>query len=176
MVSIFGFVSLFITIVCVAAIVLHSKVMRRRAPVDTHMAQLEDLLRLRVEIMYNLSPVDSPLHELCAQCVDADFANIMATLPSITETYQQAYRDATWDEIHNDLQENTESIEETITNLNQVIEKYNNYITANSSGMTMAWILGLSTEEPLASIFTIYEESNEEIPQPSENTSKGESQ
>ncbi|MCL2571851.1 MAG: LemA family protein [Defluviitaleaceae bacterium] len=47
--SIFGFISMFIAVVSVAAIVLHYKIMKRRAPVDIHMEELEELMRQRQE-------------------------------------------------------------------------------------------------------------------------------
>jgi len=63
--SIFGFISMFIVVVSVAAIVLHYKIMKRRAPVDIHMEELEELMRQRQEqeIAEEIEEIESAISE-----------------------------------------------------------------------------------------------------------------
>ena len=137
MISIFGVISVVIAILSVATIVLHNRVMGKRTPVDTHLAALEDLLRERIEILYQTSYPDSELYTLCTQCIDLDFNDIIKALPHI----DRASFDC--EEVHTD---NAKAISETTAALNHAIEEYNKYITGRFPAVFMASILGLTTE------------------------------
>jgi len=143
--SLFGFVSLFIVVISIAAIVLHNRVMKRRAPVDVHLEELEELLRRRVEILYTLSQVDTKLRDLCIQCVDLDFETIANSIADINEAYNQEQSSDS-----QCLEENWQKINDTTTALNNAIEAYNTFISKNPSGATMAQILGITKEEPIS--------------------------
>jgi len=88
--SIFGFMSLFVVVASVAVLVLHYRLMRRRAPVDVHFAHLEEQLRQWTENLYSISPAGSDLRILCDRCIDMDFAGLLLTAPEIYEAFNQA--------------------------------------------------------------------------------------
>jgi len=138
--SIFGLISLFVALVSVSVIVVHSRIMRKRAPVDIHFATLEELLRVRIELLYNASPQDSELNEICATCVDLDYDTIVSVLPSIKANMED-------EPPTEDMEANTTDINSTIEALNTAIETYNEAITKKSSAALMAMALGLETLE-----------------------------
>ena len=146
--SAFGFVSIFIAVLSIAAIVLHYRVMRKRSPVDNALAQLEDLLRQRVEAILDTSDEDTELFALCSQVVDMDYAALFGAVPDI--------ENALWETIEagehvpmDVLSENAHAIQAGTEALNQAIVEYNHIITAKPSGVLMALILGLAVEEPV---------------------------
>jgi len=138
--SIFGLISLFIALVSVSVIVVHSRVMRKRAPVDIHFAALEELLRARIEMLYDTSPPDSQLNEICATCVDLDYDTMVGALPSITANMED-------EPPSEDIEANSTEIQTTIEALNAAIETYNEAITKKPSAALMAMALGLKTLE-----------------------------
>ena len=167
--SIFGFVSVLIAVISVAAIVLHNRVMGKRAPVDTHLARLEDLLRDRVEMIYRYSRPGSELRGLCDEYIDLDFESIIKTLPDIGRAFEDEKEagnliiseplDDDLDPEADDyvtmagLESNAQAIIETTTTLNQAIESYNSFITGRPQEILMARVLGLTTKEPLSQTF-----------------------
>ena len=153
MISIFGIVSILIALLSIAAIVLHNQVMNKRAPVDTYLAELEDLLRDRIEILYHTSSQHTELHVLCDQYIDLDMPAMLKALPYI---HRAAY-DA---DLHTSttITQNAEVIQETTAALNQAIEAYNGFITGRPPMAAMAFILGLTTEDP---VDPLYEQTKE---------------
>ena len=163
MVSLFGFVSLFIALVCISAIVVHYRIMRRRAPVDLLIAELESLFRTRLEILYNLSAPQSLLRSLCDQYIDMDLSSLLDALPEIVEAFENSsdsgevfLEDAKEESIKADsedcarmeaLEANYKAVEDAIVALNKKIENYNNFITKGVSNILMAKVLGLSEED-----------------------------
>jgi len=140
MISIFGIVSVAVALICVAIIVLHNRVMNKRTPVDEHLAALEDLLREKIENLYNTSHADSELRVLCGQCVDLDLNSMLKALPDI---------DIVADDLQTNDYEANQKIQETIAGLNQVIDEYNRFIIRNLPVNLMAQALGLTAEEPI---------------------------
>ena len=146
--SFIGVISIPIVLVSVAVLVLHARVMRRRAPVDAYMAELEDQLRERLEIIYTIGPQNTVLHELCAGCIDLEFTDILKSMPDINYTLEaeiQSHESATVDE----LDSSTEIIHTTTQNLNHAIDEYNNFIQNRLPDVLMARVLGLETVEPV---------------------------
>jgi len=167
MVSLFGFVSLFIALVCISAIVVHYRIMRRRAPVDLLILELENLFRTRIEILYNLSTPHSLLRNLCDQYIDTNLASLLDALPDIIEAYENTSDteevfledgEEESSQINNEdyeaytkaLEENYNTTEDAIASLNKKIEDYNNFITKGVSNILMAKVLGLSEEETIS--------------------------
>lgn len=132
--------SVAVALICVAIIVLHNRVMNKRTPVDEHLAALEDLLREKIENLYNTSHADSELRVLCGQCVDLDLNSMLKALPDI---------DIVADDLQTNDYEANQKIQETIAGLNQVIDEYNRFIIRNLPVNLMAQALGLTAEEPI---------------------------
>ena len=165
MISIFGIISIMIVMISVAAMVIHNRVMKKRTPVDTHLAELEDLVRDRVEMLYRCSRPGSELRALCDQYIDLDFESIQKALPDIGMAFDDAWEagnlitDAPFKEDsasaadHNitiaTLDNNAQAIQETTAALNQAIDSYNDFITNRPHDILMAHVLGLTTVEPL---------------------------
>ena len=145
MISMFGIVSIVIVLVSAAAIVLHNRIMKKRAPVDMYLEELEEQLRKRVEMLYHASPRDSDLYSLCDQCIDLDLSGLLNAMPDI-DTALEDYPPTSDDEI-SALEENTQAIQSTEQALNQAIESYNDFITRPIAGRFMALVLGFETEE-----------------------------
>jgi len=139
MISVFGVVSVAVALISVAVIVLHNRVMSKRAPVDMYFAQLEVLLRDRIEMLYHASPPDSELRHLCNQSIDLDVNSIIKALPDIDR--------ATAVELHIHEQENIQAIKESTEALNQAIEEYNRFIVSSFPIILMARVLGFADEE-----------------------------
>ncbi|MCL2360332.1 MAG: hypothetical protein FWC73_00800 [Defluviitaleaceae bacterium] len=130
--SIFGFVSLFIVVLSVAIIVLHYRVMKRRAPVDTYFTELENLLRQRIELLYAINPVE--LSDLYDQSITIELSSLLAAIAEI-------------DVEHKSLEENSAAIDETRESLSKAIGDYNTFIAAKPHTILMAKILGLAVIE-----------------------------
>jgi len=126
--SAFGFISLFVVVLCIAIIILHYRIMKKRAPVDVHFSELEELLRERVEILYKINPTG--LYELYNQSATLDLEGLLNTL-------------ASFEVEHDSLTDNTEAITKIKEALAQAISDYNSFITANPHTSLMAKILGL---------------------------------
>jgi len=139
--SVLGFVSLFIVVISVTIIILHYRLMRKRAPVDVHFDHLEELLRQWIEDLYSVSPIDSELYSLCGQCIDLGLAELLSTAPFIVQITQP------------DTNTETAAITETISALNRAIMEYNAFISKSPVNVLMASILGLKTVEPVAHVF-----------------------
>jgi len=138
--SVFGFVSLFIVVISVAVIILHYRLMRKRAPVDVHFDQLEELLRQWIENLYHISPVGSGLYNLCDQYIDLEFSDILSAMPEIHDFCEQEQQDSST---------NIATINDTISALNRAISEYNAFIAKTPATVLMAHILGLKTMEPI---------------------------
>jgi len=145
MISIFGITSIFIVIVSVAVIILHNRIMKRRTPVDTYLAELEELIRQRMEMLYSIAIPGSELHELCTHYIDLDFNSLLHAYPDITNAYDHA--EEKYSTTPTALEENAEAMHTTTQALNKAIETYNNYITKSPTEAAMAKILGLKKEE-----------------------------
>ena len=155
MISMFGIISVVVALISIAIIVLHNRVMIKRAPVDTYSAALEDLLRQRIEVLIHACRIDTELYALCHKCVDLDLYAMAEALPDIDracvmdlheeddDTEEYAPVDWEW------LTDNSQAIEENAAALNQAIEEYNNLVTGSIAGRMMALILGMTAEEPL---------------------------
>jgi len=152
--SAFGFVSLFIVVISVTVIILHYRLMRKRAPVDVHYDQLEELLRQWIENLYYESPVDSEIYNLCIQYIDLERDEILSAFPLIIEKAPPCE------------DTNAIAITETISTLNRAIEEYNTFIAKSPATVLMALVLGLKAVEPVAHVFESDDES--ELPNPSE--------
>ena len=163
MISIFGIVSMITVLVSVAAIVLHNRIMGKRAPIDTQLAALEDLLRNRVEMLYHYSRPGTELHALCDLYMDLDLESILQALPDIGRAFDDAIEAGnliireplddnptpTSDNYVTmaKLEDNAQAIQEATITINQAIKSYNNFITSRPLEMLMARILGLTVEE-----------------------------
>jgi len=164
MISIFGIISIAIAVLSVVAIVLHNRVMGKRTPVDTLSAELESLLRDRVEMLHQYSRPGSELRELCDMCIDLDLESMLKALPEIGRAFDdereagnliiseplEEYPEAAMDNYVSmaKLDNNTQAIQEATLSLNQAIDAYNDFITNRFPAVFMAQILGLNTEEP----------------------------
>jgi len=139
MISIFGIISVVIAVVSVTIIVLHNRLMLKRAPVDTYFTSLEDLIRERIENLYSQSHPDSELRAICAISVDFNLNGMIEALPDIDMASEK--------ERAIDDKESCQIIRETTEALNQAIEGYNRLITGSLPMKLMAQILALTTEE-----------------------------
>ena len=144
--SFIGVISIPIVLVSVAALMLHARVMRKRAPVDIYMAELEDQLRERLEMIYAISTPESMLHELCNGCIDLEFTHILKSMPDINDALE-AERGFHESQAVHELDSNAETIRTTNQNLNQAVDEYNNFIQARLHDVLMARVLGLETVE-----------------------------
>ena len=143
MISVFGVTSIFIVMVSVTVIILHNRIMKRRTPVDIYVAELEDLIRKRMEMLYEISIPGTKLHELCTYYIDLDFDTILNGLPEITHAYTHA--DERYETAPTALDENTTTIQQTTNSLNHAVKDYNDFITKSPTEVMLAKILGLET-------------------------------
>ena len=147
MISIFGITSIFIAIISIAVIILHNRIMKRRTPVDIYMAELEELVRQRMEMLYKISTPGTDLNQLCANYIDLDFNAILDVLPDINDAFNISEEKHTTDTTA--LDENADIINKTTDTLNQAIKYYNDYISKSPTEIAMAKILGLEEVEPV---------------------------
>ena len=166
MISVFGIVSVVVALLSVAAIILHNRIMRKRTPVDTHFAELEELLRIRVEMLHDISTPGSSLQGLCDECVTLDVGSMLNALPYINtafdcekEAEMPSHDESPEEDEEEDfasaditvatLEENTEAINAATEALNQAINDYNSYIASSRPVTIMALILGLKAEKTI---------------------------
>ena len=141
MISIFGIASISVAVASVVFIMLHNRVINKRAPVDAGFAALEDLLRGRIEALLSTSEPGSGIHQLCGDVVDMELHEMIKALPEIDRAVEL--------ELHIDDDGNMAEIYEAIVALNLVVEEYNRYITGSLPVVFMAQILGITTEEQM---------------------------
>jgi len=141
MISIFGIISIVVALLSVAVIILHNRVMAKRTPVDTYLADLENLIRERLNNLYNESHPGTELQALCGQYMDLDLNSMIKALPDIDRACE--------DEPDINEHEITLSISKTTETLNQAIEAYNSFITGSLPVKLMAFALTLTTEETI---------------------------
>ena len=141
MISIFGIVSVVVALVSIAIIVLHNRVMIKRAPVDSYIVALEDLIRGRLESLYESSPHGSELQALCIQYMDLDLNSMVKALPEIDRAYEG--------DMYIDEHAINQAINETAQDLNQAIQEYNRFITGSLPVSLMAQVLALTTEDAI---------------------------
>ena len=146
--SFIGIISIPIVLASVAALVLHARVMRKRAPVDTQMEELEDQLRQRLEIIYTISAPGTVLYELCNGCIDLEFTRILESMPDINDALEAEKKQCESQTVQ-ELDSNADIIQTTIQNLNQAVDEYNNFIQARLPDVLMARVLGLENVEPV---------------------------
>jgi len=104
--------------------------MKKRAPVDLLLSELEDLLRERIELLYAINPTG--FYELYDNSLVLELEGLLSSL-------------STFDTEHDSLAENTKSISKNKENLAKAIDDYNNFITAKPHTTLMAKILGLQS-------------------------------
>ena len=122
MISFFGIISVVVFTASVAAMVLHFNVMKRRAALDNALAQLDDLLRERLELLY-----ETESNEIRKQCEAAAALETRELLRHFPAPYNDETANAT-------------------EALNTAIETYNVYI-ATFPAKQMAAVLGLAQEK-----------------------------
>ena len=148
MVSIFGVASIMVVIVSIVVIILHNRIMKRRAPVDIMFDELEELMRQRLEMMYEISVPGSELHELCHYYIDLDFDTVLSVYADICEAYDNA--EERYEVAPTAMDENWAGIRLSTETLNKAIQEYNAFITKSPSEMMMARVLGLKAAEPIS--------------------------
>jgi len=167
--SIFGFVSLFIVVVSVAVIVLHYRLMRRRAPVDFHFDRLEELLRQWIEDIYIISPAESDLHSLCDYSIDLESSDLLSIIPEINDAFTQTQGDRVRQANPQDEPQPPDQIKaninHTINALNQAIAEFNIFITKHPPAILMAKVLGLEAVEPVQQLFERNKNDEEDAPE-----------
>jgi len=145
MISIFGIISVVVAIISVAVIVLHNRVLNKRAPVDAYFSELEDLLRGRIEALLHAGPPDSELRRLCSHAVDLELSDMIKALPDIDRACLDLHIE--------DEPENIQTVQDTIIALNQSIEVYNRFIAGSLPVVLMARVLALTIEESVEGIW-----------------------
>jgi len=141
MISIFGIASVVVALASLAVILLHNRIMNKRAPVDAYFAELDDLLRDRIENLYHSSSPDTKLHDLCSQYMDSSLSDMITALTEIDRAVAA--------ELHTEEHETAQTIYEAIAVLNQSIDEYNRYIAGSLPVALMAQVLGLAMVEPV---------------------------
>jgi len=130
--SLFGFLSLFIALLCVAIIILYHRIMSRRTPVDMYFAQLEDLLRDKAELLYKLDP--TKYGDLYDKSLVLSIEDLLSALHDINEE-------------HESLAENASTLIKTKESLLKAVDDYNAFITSNPHTILMSKILGIEVIE-----------------------------
>jgi len=132
-----------IFVLSVSAMVLHFKVMKRRGAVDESLAVLDNLLRERIEIIYEMTegaPETDELREKCAEFSAYDTRRLINSIFEIDEAAEILTED------RNFLDENIIETEQARAAFNDIINAYNAYI-AIFPARIMAFFLGLSQEK-----------------------------
>ena len=148
MISALGIASLAVLLFCVGALILHFRVMQKKSRVEGHFADLDNLLRDRLELVMDLcadsTPGEVELAALCESYVDGDVRDIIKALPKLRKAIDSFEEIFASDEyIHN-----TGALEDAAQDYNAALDTYNGFI-ANYPGKLMAQALGLAPEKPL---------------------------
>ena len=148
MISLFGGISVAVAAVSVAIILLHNRVMSRRSPVDEYLYELEEALRQRADLLYDISAPDTELRALLDEYADRDFAHLLYAMPYIEDALaeENPETDAAAQDV---LDKTARAVDENMAALDKAIEKYNAFITTRRIEGLMAKVLGLTVEEPI---------------------------
>ena len=149
MISLFGGISIAVAAVSVSVILLHNRVMKRRAPVDYYLYELEEALRQRADMLYDISAPDTELRKLLDIYIDQDFARLMLAMPDIESALTAETLPPEADAAQDVLDKTARAVEENMAALNKAIEAYNVFITTRPIEGLMAKVLGLTVEETI---------------------------
>lgn len=123
MISSFGAVSILIFLASVGVMILHFKVMRRRGAADEALAALDDLLRERLETLFETAAPE--IREKCQALAALETRELFDAIQKIENTPQET--------------------EKAIAAYNEKISEYNAYIE-KFPARAMAVVLGMKKE------------------------------
>ncbi|MCL2358020.1 MAG: hypothetical protein FWC70_12855, partial [Defluviitaleaceae bacterium] len=135
MFSEFGVIAIIVALISIGALVLHFYVMKRRVASDKCLAEIDALLRTRIELLYETQPRE--VHEILAATFET--RSLLAALA------QAEIRGS-------ELCENIIETEIAVRAYNDAVAVYNDCI-AKYPAKIMAFLLGLSREEDMPNGF-----------------------
>ena len=144
MISTFGIISFIVVLVCVNALVLHFKVMKRRTSVDENFVVLDNLLREQLEILYASAEAVSEaasVREMCEALAERDTHKLFRALPNLKKEADIFFHTE-------ELSEISSETEQAVANYNAATETYNEFIEKFPAS-AMASILALPIAKPV---------------------------
>ncbi|MCL2386988.1 MAG: hypothetical protein FWC89_05470 [Defluviitaleaceae bacterium] len=139
-ISIFGVVSFLILVVSVGALILHNKIITRRAAVDEALAAVDNLLHEQLETLYETAithPDSQDFLELCEDYAALQTRELLIALPELQEEAAHF--------LPPPEDEKKEALTQAVKTLNTAIDIYNAFITKFPAQL-MASILTLEQE------------------------------
>jgi len=147
-ISLFGLVSIVVLVLSAAALVLHFRVLVLRGQVDDSFAQVEVLVRVRIDLIYDLGTNHDDGSELCLMCEEADASHakdVFASFPEIEKVLEDLRLEP---DSFIPLKENKTEVLSAAGVYNVHLEKYNLFI-GKLPGSVMAHVIGLKQEKAL---------------------------
>ena len=169
MISIFGAISLVVLVVCVAALVLHFRVLKKRSQIDDAMSRFDELLRDRLEMYIDLAediPGDfEEIENLCESYVFAETRQIIkswakierAVAPlktakdkkeALTQMNREETRQLEEPSLQSKLSENAKEIDAMVRDYNDGVVVYNENIS-RFPGKIVALAVGFTAAKPM---------------------------
>ena len=149
MISIFGAMSLVVLIVCVAALVLHVRVLKKRSRVDDAMAEFDELLRDRLEIYLDLAGDAQgdfeDIENICESYVLAETRQIIKSWAKIEKSVAPLKSEINKNEA---LAQNAKDIDAMVRAYNNNVAVYNDSI-AHFPGKIIALAVGFTAVKVL---------------------------
>jgi len=134
----FGMASAMILVASVLMLIFHFRLMKKRSPVDIEFAKIDELLRIRLDMLF--------------QQENADAFDLLETLHfSKTSQLVQNWHNLQIGEANEAFEQNKKDIAAAINNYNQYVIAYNAYIS-KYPGSAIALLTGLRKEKELPSI------------------------
>ncbi|MCL2217910.1 MAG: hypothetical protein FWB91_12965 [Defluviitaleaceae bacterium] len=157
MIPVFGIISLFVLIGSLGVLFLHYRLLLKRGILDDGLKRLDELLRIRLEIIYEIAEDLEDGSEIKEQCIEYSGKRARETikaLPRIHKAIAAAIHDSTDDdspstEIKEALAENAQEIKQATEGYNNALVKYNAYVN-KSPGQIIALMVGLKPEKAIS--------------------------
>ena len=149
MISMLGVLSLVILLLSVGALILHYRLLQLRGALDDSFSGLDELLRVRLEIIYDIANTMENSHELKERCIRYSGREVRAIIKSMPKFHKAIAATHIENDIKTALTENTHEIERSIRTYNENLLKYNTYVS-KPPGIILAFAVGLKSEKQIA--------------------------
>ena len=157
MIPVFGILSVLVLLGSVAALIFHSRLLLLRGTLDNCLNKLDEHLRLRLEIIYEIAEIMEDEQGIIEQCIEnsgKDTRQIIRNLPKLHKAIEDLKNNE-----DKALEENAQEIEQSTKAYNDVLVKYNEYVS-KFPGIVLAFLVGLKTEKPIVINLTAHPPTN----------------
>jgi len=147
-ISSLGLLSIIALLVSVGALLLHSRLLFLRGAVDDSFKELEELIHDRLQIIYDIASTLEDSQDLKERCIKYSGREVRQILKSMHKLHKAITAIPVDSELKDELTENSHEIERAVRAFNEVLVKYNRYVS-KFPGRIVSFAVGLKPEKPI---------------------------